>query len=242
MLVRTGVDMNSWLRILVLLSVCLNVAAGSGFVRAIYIRGGWQYLKNRLQGKMMVGLDDPTTFANRETLFQLLPVTTGRVVFVGDSHIQNCEWDEFFPGALNRGIGGDTSAGLLKRIQTITHLRPRAVFLMIGSNDGPGLRLDPGQTVANIAAVTREIQRESPDTLVYLQSLLPSRTPRENDYALAVNRQLPGFADGKRVFYIEMYNDFVKDSLLARNLTFDGEHLNGAGYLIWVHKIQPYVR
>jgi lysophospholipase L1-like esterase len=233
--------MKTWTHGAVTLSLLLNLAGIGLVVRAVYLRGGWGYIKSRINGKPLVDPSDVANYVNRETLFEELPATEGSIVFLGDSHVQNCEWSEFFPGALNRGIGGDTSVGVLKRIHTITRLKPRAIFLMIGGNDHIDLGLTPDQTVTNIRAIVSEIGRESPDTLVYLLSMLPERRPVENANALAVNDGMRRMPDGKRVFYIDMYKDFLEGDLLAPQLTADGEHLKGAGYLIWVRKVSPYM-
>ena len=96
------------------------------------------------------GVDlDAANYAHRESLFELLPKPQNRIVFAGDSLTQGGEWAEFYCGALNRGIGGDTSEGMMKRIRTITALNPRAVFLMVGSNDLYNLGLSPRQTIEN---------------------------------------------------------------------------------------------
>ena len=60
----------------------------------------------------------------------------GAVVLLGDSIIEGVDATAVAPGALNFGISGDTSRGLLKRLARYTSLaRAQAVFLEIGIND-----------------------------------------------------------------------------------------------------------
>ena len=75
----------------------------------------------------------------------------GAVVFLGDSITQG--WGEglgaAFPGVkvANRGISGDTTRGVLIRLQEdVLALNPTAVVLLIGTND-----LEEGATPETIA-------------------------------------------------------------------------------------------
>ena len=63
--------------------------------------------------------------------FSLMPAPTGRVVFLGDSIIEQGLWDGWFPGlpTLNRGIGGESIADVLARLDSAIHA-PRAVVLL----------------------------------------------------------------------------------------------------------------
>jgi lysophospholipase L1-like esterase len=230
-------------RKLLALSLVVNAVAAVGMIRTIQARGGWDYLRNRLAGAPeRHGINpDAANYAQRESLFELLPKPNNRIVFAGDSLTQGCEWGEFYPGALNRGIGGDTSAGMMKRIGTITELNPRAVFLMIGSNDLFNLGLSPRQTIENIRAAVAEIHRASPQVPVYLESNLPTWEVRKNIHGRAVNEGLKSLADGKTVVYVDMYRAFLDRDILSPKLTSDGGHLNGDGYLLWKRAIDPYM-
>ncbi|MGQ0516039.1 GDSL-type esterase/lipase family protein, partial [Bacillus sp. D-CC] len=59
------------------------------------------------------------------------------VLFLGDSLTDFNEWDEAFPGikTYNRGISGDTTVGLIHRLNQVISLKPSKIFLMIGVND-----------------------------------------------------------------------------------------------------------
>jgi hypothetical protein len=68
----------------------------------------------------------------------------GAIVFLGDSITQG--WGDVgssFPGVkvANRGISGDTTRGVLIRLQEdVISLNPRGVVLLIGTNDLEGRR------------------------------------------------------------------------------------------------------
>lgn len=227
-----------------LVSLVLNAIAIALAARSVYFRGGLEYVRTRFEGAPAERNINPdmASYVHRQTLFESLPKRTGRIVFVGDSLTQGCEWSEFYPGVLNRGIGGDTSAGLLKRIGAITEVKPRVIFLMIGSNDLYNLGFGPEQTLANIRATVVEIRRSSPQTAIYLESNMPTWSVRKNAHSRAVNQGLRALADGKSVFYIDLYPSFVKADVLNSGFTSDGGHLNGPGYMVWKRLIDPYVQ
>ncbi|HEY8590760.1 MAG TPA: hypothetical protein VIL55_14535, partial [Naasia sp.] len=73
---------------------------------------------------------------HRRQQFAEVGARSGRVVFLGDSISEFGLWEEWFPEipVLNRGIGGETSAQVLARLETAI-TEPRAVFLLVGTND-----------------------------------------------------------------------------------------------------------
>ena len=58
-------------------------------------------------------------------------------VFLGDSLTDFYPLEEFFAGedVVNRGIAGDKTTDVLKRLEEIKALRPSRLFLQIGIND-----------------------------------------------------------------------------------------------------------
>lgn len=185
-----------------------------------------------------------TAIAGRKGLFEVLgPIVESPVVFLGDSITAACEWRELFGWnlpILNRGIGGDTTAGVLSRLRAITAIRPTAIFLMIGTND-LGF-LEPGEISDNIARIVDTVGQGSPRTFIYLQSILPSRSLKRNHRAQEVNLRLSKLPVSAQVSYLHLYDAFLDDErLLATPFTYDGLHLTGDGYLMWKSQIEGTV-
>jgi lysophospholipase L1-like esterase len=166
------------------------------------------------------------------------------IVFLGDSLTLGCEWRELFGNLLilNRGIGGDTSAGVLKWLPEITRLEPAAVFLMIGANDAQMLGYSPADTVRNYRAIISAILQSSPGTRVYVESILPSQAPKFNRWSDEVNRGTRLLANGTSVRFIDLRPAFLGRNLAMDNrFTYDGLHLNANGYLLWKQQINSVV-
>ncbi len=133
-------------RLLLVISLLLNLLFLSLATVQIQNRGGLPYLVSvfsRYIGKAPIEqtqyspLDTPR-YRERVSIFSTSPATA-QIVFLGDSLVERAEWAEFFPGtgAVNRGIGGDTTEGVLKRLDQLG-LKPGKsgrVFLYIGIND-----------------------------------------------------------------------------------------------------------
>jgi lysophospholipase L1-like esterase len=225
-------------------SVALNVLFVVGILFMAYHYHVFQRIGDHIanSNSPAATLDsDEVNYLTRETLFQQLPIREHPIVFFGDSQTANCEWGELFVGVLNRGIGGDTSAGLAKRVETITKLQPKAVFLLIGPNDfARGVK--PQETVDNIRATVSKIREASPATAIYVQSLDPTWKTERNRFVKQVNQMLEAsFADKKSATFLDFYDSFVDGDFLNRKYSYDGLHLNGPGMMLWKKLLDPYV-
>lgn len=179
----------------------------------------------------------------RAAQFAVLGAPPGHVVLLGDSITQGGLWQEWFAGApvLNRGIDGETSADLLRRVDSAVR-DPKAVFLLIGTNDLTwGFSLQ--QITGNVQALLAEIERRAPGTPVVVQSVMP-RTPRFRDDLRLLNREYRHLVEGAgaNVQYLDLWPALADDhGDLRREFTEDRLHLNGAGYAAWVGVLRPLV-
>lgn len=189
----------------------------------------------------------------RRSLFEVLPICSSDIVFLGNSITDGCEWSELFDNrhVKNRGISADRTAWLLERLDPIIEGHPRKLFLMIGTNDLAG-GMTPEQIVADIARLIDRFQRESKWTKIYVQSILPvngddfSKYP--NHYAhshliVPTNKLLEALCDEKGVTYLDIWGALADDEgRLDKRYTNDGLHLMGEGYLVWRDAIKSYVK
>ena len=193
-----------------------------------------------------------TFYYQRTTLFDVLPVTSDDIVFLGNSITNGAEWSELFddPHVKNRGISGDTTDGVYDRLNQVVAGHPKKIFLMIGIND-----VSRGRTTAEIAAgiraIAERIVAESPATRLYLQSVLPvndcygrfeGHTSRYRQVA-EINAEVQRIAADTGAVYVDLYTHFAESESgkMRPELTNDGLHLLGAGYLLWREIVTPYV-
>ncbi|MGA9378113.1 MAG: GDSL-type esterase/lipase family protein [Phormidium sp.] len=185
-------------------------------------------------------------YLDRKSLFEILPQSPNDIIFLGDSLIERCEWSEILenPNIKNRGIAGDNLYGMLKRLDQVTFIRPKKIFLMIGIND-----VISNQKLEDIVRKYRltlaNIKQSTPRTEVYIQSVLPAnsrfRTPVDNNLIFRLNQELQVLAREFNYQYIDLYSFFTIDNELAYRYSNDGLHLNGEGYAVWKDIIKNYV-
>ncbi|WP_397537805.1 GDSL-type esterase/lipase family protein [Rummeliibacillus pycnus] len=189
----------------------------------------------------------PAHYEQRQTLFERLTVTKESTVMLGDSMILYNEWAEEFPvePILNRGIGGDTTIGLLKRLETITSGQPKRIVLMIGVNDiAKGYSED--QTLKNYDKILSTIKEKSPNTQIIITSVLPVNNELygyrvRNSQIIKLNEGLQELASKHQIPMVNIYDQFLKGDQLDSKYTSDGLHLNGEGYAIWVNALKPFM-
>jgi len=173
--------------------------------------------------------------------------TYASIVMIGDSLTDGAEWREMFPGVavVNRGIDGDTTAGVLRRMESITSARARKAFVMIGIND-----FKDGRTVDVVFEDYRTIVSAlgKSGMKVFVQSTLQCNEAKAEWIGCAaiqgkireLNRRLAGLPSTGAVF-IDINAGLAGDGGLKPDLTSDGVHLNGEGYRVWRDEISKFV-
>lgn len=178
----------------------------------------------------------------RVEIYKMCPIDTGDIVFIGNSLTEAFPVAEIFPHKhiKNRGIGGNKTSHLLSRITPILDCHPRQLFVEIGINDlWNGIPEDSAfehyKTLINIIN-----SRKIP---LYIQSLFPTcgEYTRVNPEIIYFNQRLKNYCLLKKVEYIDIYPFLCKNGVLDSALTYDGLHLNSAGYKIWKEKIKRFI-
>jgi len=180
--------------------------------------------------------------------FSMEPMSTGKVLFLGNSITEGGPWAELLgdPTVVNRGIGGDFSYGILNRLDEIIARKPSKVFLLIGVND-IGNDIPDAVIANNVRKIVSRLQRETPDTKIFIQSILPVNPeypgfPQHYDkqyHVLMTNQLLYKVALDTKVTFVNLFPLFLDDrQRLDANLTGDGLHLNRKGYEIWVKHLR----
>ena len=189
----------------------------------------------------------------RRSLFEVLPVLSSDIVFLGNSITDGCEWSELFNNrhVKTRGISADRSGWLLDRLDPIIAGHPKKLFLMIGTNDLAG-GASPEQIVADVARLIDRFQAESRWTKIYVQSILPVNGEAFSKYKghyehshliVPTNKLLEALCDEKGVTYLDVWGALADhDGRLDKRYTNDGLHLMGEGYVVWRDAIKQHVK
>lgn len=183
---------------------------------------------------------------------------TAKLVFLGDSITEGWEhegaaaWEKHYGSATGRhaanfGIGGDRTEHVLWRLEhgNFDGLSPKLIVLMIGTNNA-GHRKDPAvETEAGIRAILDRLQAKCPQAKILLLAIFPRGEALDDPYRLLneqVNAAIRGYADGKRVRFVDIGKNFVDEKGLPRkDLMPDMLHLSPEAYELWAAAIEKDV-
>jgi lysophospholipase L1-like esterase len=227
--------------IVLLFSLIINFLFLGLAIIFVFRKGGISYLILKLSAEARIkSMYDSPFYRDKKSHFESLPKSETEVMFLGDSITDCCEWQEVFRTVRikNRGISGDTTEGVLNRIDEIVESHPQKLFLMIGIND-----INQGRQVDDIfksyQVILRKLKEQTPETKVFIQSVLPVNNQKflnngANDKVVALNAKLKELAQEYSLHYIDLFSSFADDNReLDARYTTDGVHLNGQGYLLW---------
>lgn len=172
----------------------------------------------------------------------------GAVVFAGDSLTQF--WWGLAPAfpnlkVANRGIGGDTSRGLLFRFrEDVLELEPRAIVLCIGTND-LSAHAAPADTAANLVTLIAAARASNRDLPLVLCTVPPRDAPEYPTRPGAqdeLNRRIVDLARGlPHVVVLDLYTGLLLPGggFDAHYYGKDRLHLAPAGYARWAELLRP---
>jgi len=168
-----------------------------------------------------------------------------RLLFIGDSLIENFDWQERFPKNVvyNMGVSGETVDGLYARIEVVYSQieEADAVFIMSGINN---IAMGDRTFVPVYRKVVRGLKEHYTSSRIFVQSLLPVLFPWiSNDEIREMNRQLKKMAEEEHVIYLDIHSLFLEEKVkpVKAYLMDDGVHVSEKGYSVWSGEIEKYL-
>ena len=188
---------------------------------------------------------------HRYDLFKVLPPAEGSIVFVGNSITDMAPWVEMFRDdfgnplpIVNRGNSGTYSTEQSDNLESYLINKPKKFFMMIGTNDiatSGGLDFQPTQVLAYVKSIVQRVHKRSPETRVYLYSILNNNTPnRPAERWLETNRLVKAFVDETNedwLNYVDLY-DVLSDVASGGVWSYDKLHLTAASYQKWTEALR----
>ena len=171
----------------------------------------------------------------------------GALVFFGDSITQG--WGDRlaseFPGAkiANRGISGDTTRGMLLRLDDdVLQLNPSGIVMLMGTNDIEE-QATPTQVANNTLAIIERLGEHNSAMPIIVCRVMPSSASKKRPAAKlqAVNQLVEaGVRDNSQVTVLDTWSLFVNDDGEPNLDEFpDLLHPNNAGYAKWAAALRP---
>jgi lysophospholipase L1-like esterase len=187
----------------------------------------------------------PEYYAKRMRLFKSEPMVSDKIIFLGNSITQFGDWKKLLKDstAINRGIAGDITFGVLQRLDEVIAHQPSKLFIKIGIND-ISKNIPDNVIVENIFTIVQKVKKGSPSTRIFVHSILPTNDSVKDEYpdaynknahVINVNNQLARKAKIIGFTFIDLCTQFQdKDGKLDARYAVDGLHLNDLGYQLWV--------
>lgn len=169
------------------------------------------------------------------------------VVFLGDSITQG--WGDNMGGSFgdmkvaNRGISGDTTRGMLVRLdEDVLSLNPKAVVMLMGTND-----LEEGaspETIAgNVKLIIAELKKHNADMPIVLCEVFPSSASKKRpaDKIKQINQLYKEAVKGDpQITVLDTWTLFANENGDAKKEEFpDILHPNQEGYAMWAAALRP---
>ena len=189
---------------------------------------------------------------HRYDSFKVLSVTGDNIVFIGNSITDMHCWPEAFKTStgeylpiVNRGNSGTYSTEQSDNLESYISGKPKKVFMMIGTNDiatSGGLNASPEQVLAYVKSIVTRIHARSPQTKVYLYSILKNNTSNRVEATwLKTNEIVKAYADATdKVTYIDLY-DKLANVASGGQWSYDNLHLTAGAYQAWASTICEYL-
>lgn len=140
-----------------------------------------------------------------------------------------------------QGIPGDTTEGVLNRIDVIKAYQPNTVIIHVGTNDAVLSELTIDSSIMNIQKIVNSlfpIKVLVGTPMPVIESMLgPLESSRTNDYLYNFQQQLKQAS----LSLIDFYSPFLKDGQMNLEYTSDGLHLNDKGYELYVSLIKTAI-
>lgn len=181
-------------------------------------------------------------YLHKKSQFEMLAQNEKyKTVMIGDSITDGGLWNELLNNDLiqNRGIAGDTTDGVLDRLDSMNKNLETA-FIMIGINDFFQEK-SVDYVFSNYVKIIENLKQKK--MKVYIQSTLFVGASKPSIYNIKVeelNEKLRNYAEKNRLTFIDINKILAPNKILKNEFTTDDLHLNGKAYMLWTQEIKKY--
>ena len=180
---------------------------------------------------------------HRYDAFKAAAVQSDQIVMIGNSITNMHEWWEALGNhkVINRGVSGAISDEAVANLDPILAGHPAKAFLLIGTNDFV-FDKDREHIAENLQIIIDRFKKESPETKVYVQSILPSYNGKRRGKIAAANELIRTVCRKSGITYIDLYSVLGDgEGHIKEGWSFDDLHPKAPGYVAWINAILPYL-
>lgn len=164
------------------------------------------------------------------------------IAFIGDSLTDGYDVERYYPEykVENRGIGGDTTYGLLARLDvSVYQLKPKVIVMLIGGNNFDTMFEDYEKIIIGI----KENLPETKLVICSLTSMGGEHWGKNNHKAAFNNVKIKAYAEKYGCPFVDLYTPLLnlETNEIYAHYTTDGAHLTSAGYEVFTACVKPVV-
>ncbi|WP_372385306.1 SGNH/GDSL hydrolase family protein [Vibrio sp. BS-M-Sm-2] len=164
------------------------------------------------------------------------------LVMFGDSITEWAPWADIFRDVsmVNRGLAGDTTTGMLRRIDTTLNVKPKLVCFMAGINDlAQGYDVD--HIYQNYIDMLKVWQENDIRILVQSTLYVGSKLQGLNPSVELLNRKVSEYCSQQGIAFLDVNSVLSPNQLLSNEYSCDDLHLNAKAYQVWAEVLQPAI-
>ena len=173
------------------------------------------------------------------------PGQSVKIVMLGDSITFRTNWRILLNrnDVLNRGINGNTTGDMLKRLDAIIDMKPEYCFIMGGINDiSHGFAVE--KIYENYTILIQKLIRNRIRSVVQSTLFVSSvifKSGEINRQVEELNSRLKEFTENNQIYFIDLNATLCPGNGLSSEYTVDGIHLSLQGYRAWKEVLIPYL-
>ncbi|MEZ8235956.1 SGNH/GDSL hydrolase family protein [Vibrio splendidus] len=164
------------------------------------------------------------------------------LVMFGDSITEWAPWADIFRdiSMVNRGLAGDTTTGMLRRIDTTLNVKPKLVCFMAGINDlAQGYDVD--HIYQNYIDMLKVWQENDIRILVQSTLYVGSKLQGLNSSVELLNSKISEYCSQQGIAFLDVNSVLSPNKLLSNEYSCDDLHLNAKAYQAWAEVLQPTI-
>lgn len=188
-------------------------------------------------------------------LFELYKTKSAQIVMLGNSLTAGVNWGELLGrnNVASRAIPGDILEGFVSRIDQVTKLKPKIVFVMGGLNDIYSW-IPVQEVFDNYIKIISALKASGITPVIQLTTFVtkdyakdwggtPQMNLGRNKEVEKLNTMLVNYAKENNIDVINLIPSIATpDGYLKQELTWDGVHFKAGAYKIWAREVERVLR